>query len=97
LYERDFIFDGLLQIVVERSARHSQNSQSAQPELVLESLAIQISQARQSFILKGSVLKMILFLQSYVKLLVGVSLGTYGTSYPLSILWRWRHKNYKDL
>ena len=42
-------------------------------------------------------MKVILFLQSYLKLLVGVSLGTRGTAYPLGVRWRWRHKDYKDL
>jgi hypothetical protein len=46
---------------------------------------------------KGLAKRMILFLQNYCKLLVGVSLGTRETSYPLSIIWRWRHKKYKDL
>jgi exoribonuclease R len=97
LYERDFIFDVLLQAAIKRFARHSPDRQSARLELALESLAIQISQARQSLIHKRLDIKMILFLQSYCKLLIGVSLGRRGTSYPLSILWRWRHKNYKDL
>ncbi len=42
-------------------------------------------------------MKVILFLQNYCKLLVGVSLGTRDTPYPLGLRWRWRHKNYRDL
>jgi len=42
-------------------------------------------------------MEMILFLQSYCKLLVGVSLGKRETAYPLSVKWRWRHKDYRDL
>ena len=42
-------------------------------------------------------MNMILFLQSYCTLLVGISLGTRETSYPLGVRWRWRHKKYKDL
>jgi hypothetical protein len=55
LYECDFIFDVLLQIAIKRSSRYSQNRQPARLELAVESLAIQISQAKQSLILKGSV------------------------------------------
>jgi len=36
-------------------------------------------------------------IRRYFKLLIGVSLGTRGTSYPLGVRWRWRHKGYKDL
>jgi hypothetical protein len=53
LYERDFIFDVLLQIAVERSARHSPDRQSARLELALEPLAIQIPQASEAVISKG--------------------------------------------
>ncbi len=42
-------------------------------------------------------MKMILFLQNYCKLLVGVSLGFHETAYPLGVVWRWQHKDYKDL
>lgn len=42
-------------------------------------------------------MKMILFLQSYCRLLVGVSLGTHETAYSLDVRWRWQHKDYKDL
>jgi len=42
-------------------------------------------------------MNVILFLQSYWELLVGVSLGTRETPYPLGVRWRWRHKDYKDL
>ncbi len=54
MYERDFIFDVLLQIALERSARRSPDRQSARLELALESLAIQISQAGQALILRSS-------------------------------------------
>lgn len=53
MYERDFIFDVLLQIAIKRLSRHSPDRQSARLELALESLAIQISQARQSLILRS--------------------------------------------
>jgi hypothetical protein len=65
--------------------------------LAVAFLAEQESSPAHSFILRGSRMKMLLFLQTYCKLLVGVSLGTRGTSYPLGLRWRWRHKNYKDL
>ncbi|CAN5761082.1 hypothetical protein BH24ACI1_BH24ACI1_24970 [soil metagenome] len=36
---------------------------------------------------------MILFLQNYCKLLVGVSLGIHQTAYPLGVRWRRWHKD----
>jgi hypothetical protein len=42
-------------------------------------------------------MQIILFLQTYCRLLVGVSLGKRETAYPLGVRWRWRHKNYKHL
>ncbi len=68
--ERNFIFNVLLQIAIGRDPRHTPDRQSARLELALESLAIQISQAGQALIHKTIVVKMFLFLQSYVKLLV---------------------------
>jgi len=53
LNEGDFLFDVLLQIAIERFARHSSDCQSVGFELALESLAIQISKAAQSLILEG--------------------------------------------
>lgn len=41
--------------------------------------------------------KMISFSADYCRLLLMVLLGKRETSYPLSVRWRWRHRNYKDL
>ena len=42
-------------------------------------------------------MQVILFSADYCRLLFSVLLGTRETSYPLGVMWRWRHKNYIDL
>lgn len=97
--EGDFLFTVFLQDADGRQARHSANFSSARLLLALEVLALpsakNSAQSRFSRIDKG--IKMILFLQGYCKLLVGVLFGGYETAYPLGLRWRWRHKNYRNL
>ncbi|MGI9034738.1 MAG: hypothetical protein ACR2GD_01745 [Pyrinomonadaceae bacterium] len=42
-------------------------------------------------------MQVILFSTNYYKLLLSVWLGKRLTPYPLGVIWRWRHKDYKDL
>ena len=97
LYESNFIFAVLLQIAFERDVRLLPYFSSVGHKLAVAFLAAQKSSPAHSLISRGSIMKMILFLQSYCKLLVGVSLGVHETAYPLGLRWRWRHKDYKDL
>lgn len=42
-------------------------------------------------------MELVSFSVSYARLLWDVLLGRRETSYPLGVLWRWRHKRYTNL
>jgi len=97
LYESDFISLVFQQAVVHRFTWLLSHFISVRHKMAVAFLASQVSKSTYSLILGDSRVKIILFLQNYCKLLVGVSLGKHETAYPLGLRWRWRHKDYKNL
>ena len=94
LYESDFISVLLLQFNVWRNARLLSYFDAARYKMAVAFLAISKSNQARSSIL---IMNISLFMLDYCRLLLGVLSGTRETPYPLGVVWRWRHKKYRDL
>lgn len=94
LYESDFVSVLLLQFNVGRNARLLSYFDASRYKMAVAFLAISKSNQARSSIL---IMKLSLFMLDYCRLLLGVMSGRRETPYPLGVVWRWRHKRYRDL